>query len=169
MIIKKLCIIGDFAVGKTSLISQFVHNEFSEKYVTTVGLKIDTKIVTTQSGEQVKMILWDIEGSSSLTKIKSNYIKGADGFLLVGDSTRSETVDHLYSLRTEVEAIIGTKPFITLINKIDLVNQLAISQETYAKMKKNGFKPKKTSAKSGEGVEESFLQLAEALINLSSG
>jgi len=90
---KKVCLLGDFGVGKTSLVRRVVKNEFSEKYLTTVGVKMDTKLITVNDELAVKLIIWDIAGEGCLKKVAQTYLRGAAGFLLVVDGTRSSTLD----------------------------------------------------------------------------
>ena len=78
---KKVCIIGDFAVGKTSTVARCVHNVFSDKYLTTVGVKIDTKEVVLEDSEKtVKMIIWDIAGTDRFSAVEFSYLRGSSGY-----------------------------------------------------------------------------------------
>ena len=92
MIQKKICMLGGFSVGKTSLVARFVHSIFSEKYLTTVGVKIDKKVVKVRD-EDVNLMLWDIYGEDEFQKIRMSYLKGSSGYLLVVDVTRKSTLD----------------------------------------------------------------------------
>ena len=87
MIQKKICLLGGFGVGKTSLVSRFVHSIFSDKYLTTVGVKIDKKRVDLGS-QQVDLVIWDIYGEDDFQKVRMSYLRGASGYLLVADGTR---------------------------------------------------------------------------------
>ncbi len=106
-IAKKVCIIGDFAVGKTSTVARFVNNIFSEKYLTTVGVKIDTKDMTLADGRKLRMVIWDIAGSQRFSAVEFSYLRGAQAYLLVADGTRRETMDSALALREAVEARFG--------------------------------------------------------------
>jgi len=128
MLQKKVCMIGDFSVGKTSLVSRFVRQSFSEKYLTTVGVKIDTKIVELDK-ETVKLILWDIAGNDALTTTAISYLRGSAGYLLVVDSTRLPTWESALNLRQAVADQIGEKPFVMLLNKTDLQEQWELDKE----------------------------------------
>lgn len=111
---KKVCVVGEFGVGKTSLISRYVDSIFSEKYQTTVGVKIDKKLC--HVGEsQVNLIIWDLAGESPLRTLKPAQIRGASGFLLVADGTRLDTVDMAIALEKKVTEIIGQVPFIFVL------------------------------------------------------
>jgi len=157
---KKICMIGDFSVGKTSLVARFVRQTFSDKYLTTVGVKIDTKLLTLPDGNQIKFILWDIAGSESLTTTTVSYLRGAAGFFLVVDGTRLPTWDSALNLRQAVENQIGNKPFVILLNKADLQEQWEMNEQVIEEKTKQGWKLLTTSAKDGMNVEQAFLELA---------
>ena len=80
MIRKKICMIGAFAVGKTSLVRRFVQSIFDEKYLTTVGVKIDKKVVEVD-GRQIMLMLWDLEGQDVYHSVRTSYLRGAAGYL----------------------------------------------------------------------------------------
>jgi len=160
MLVKKICMIGDFAVGKTSLVARFVHTVFSDKYLTTVGVKIDTKALTLEDARQCKLILWDIAGSSALTTVERSYLKGAAGYLLVVDGTRRSTLDAARQLHAQVRETMGELPFQVLINKADLSEQWEIGDDDIKELERAGWPVTRSSAKSGAGVEDSFKALA---------
>jgi len=166
MLQKKICMIGDFSVGKTSLVTRFVRQTFSEKYLTTVGVKIDTKIVNLPNNHQIKLILWDIAGNHALTTTTASYLRGAAGFLLVVDATRLPTWHNALNLKQAVTAQIGEKPFVLLLNKADLAEQWEINQQLIDEHIQQGWQLTQTSAKTGLGVEEAFLYLALQIVNV---
>src|SRR4029453_5402347 len=92
MIQKKVCMLGATGVGKTSLVSRFVTSVFSEKYLTTVGVKGDKKTLSGDGGD-VTLLLWDIYGQDEFQTVRSSYLRGASGYLLVADGTRQLTLD----------------------------------------------------------------------------
>ena len=161
---KKICMIGDFSVGKTSLVARFVRQAFSEKYLTTVGVKIDTKLVKLPEGPEVKLILWDIAGNDTLTTATTSYLRGAAGFLLVVDGTRRPTWDSALNLQKAVTTQIGDKPFVMLLNKADLREQWEIDEQLINEKKQQGWKLLSTSAKTGMNVEETFVELATQML-----
>ncbi len=162
---KKICIIGDFAVGKTSSVARCVNNVFSDKYLTTVGVKIDTKELTAgASATPVKLVIWDIAGTDRFSAVEFSYLRGSSGFILVVDGTRAHTLDVAKRLRTETQERYGELPCVTLINKSDLESEWEISDETIEDLKSNGFSPFVTSAKTGSNVELAFERLAELVI-----
>jgi small GTP-binding protein len=162
---KKICMIGDFSVGKTSLVARFVRQTFSEKYLTTVGVKIDTKLVKLADERDVKLVLWDIAGNDALTTATSSYLRGSAGFLLVLDGTRRPTWNSALTLREAVIKQLGEKPFIMLLNKADLEEQWEIDQQLIDEKAQQGWTLFKTSAKTGMNVEEAFAELATQMLN----
>src|ERR1700761_5486508 len=110
-ILKKICMIGVFGVGKTSLTARYVRSIFTDKYHTTVGVKIDKKEILV-GDVPVTMMLWDLGGESALSPIKMASVKGAAGYILVADGTRSETLFSTPRLHKEVSRIVGDAPFI---------------------------------------------------------
>jgi small GTP-binding protein len=160
---RKICLIGDFAVGKTSLTQRFVSNHFSDAYVTTVGVKVGTKVITTRGGEPIKLVVWDIAGSNKLTTLKRTYLQGASGYLLVADASRAETVDAALGLAKEVNSFLDNPPFIGLINKMDISKNFRVNEDDPIG-KATAEKWTYTSALTGEGVEEAFQKLAGMLL-----
>lgn len=165
MKVRKICMIGDFAVGKTSLVSRFVHNAFGERYLTTVGVKIDTKTVTLPSGDPLKLVLWDIAGKSEFAPVDTSYLRDASGYLLVIDGTRPQTLDNAIELQAEVERQLGDVPFSVLLNKADLSAQWALNDDLLASLGARGWRFSRTSALNGEGVELAFSQLGARLVD----
>jgi small GTP-binding protein len=161
-IAKKVCMLGDFGVGKTSLVARYVRNTFSDKYLTTVGVKVDSKLVSV-AGRDLKLVLWDIAGKSSLDTLNETYIKGASGVLMVCDGTRESTLRAAAYLQMQVRSLLGDIPAVMLINKLDLVEKWEIAPKTIAELRKT-MPLFETSARTGDGVEASFAALAEALV-----
>ena len=155
--------IGAFAVGKTSLVQRFVTSLFSEKYHTTIGVKVDKKKVHVD-GETVHLLIWDIHGDDPQQPLSSSYIRGASGYLLVADGTRKETLETIYWLETKVKKIIGEVPFVLLLNKSDLTKQWEIKPEDEAELKQKEWTYFITSAKSGDGVENAFQILTRKIL-----
>ena len=163
MVQKKICMIGSFAVGKTSLVEQFVHSLFSEKYKTTIGVKIDRKMITVGS-EEVNLVLWDIHGDDEFQRIRDSYLRGASGYFLVIDGTRRETWNEGLLLQRRVAEVLGDCPFLILLNKRDLDEAWEITAELTAEESKRGSVLLETSAKTGAGVEEAFVRLARMML-----
>ena len=164
----KVCIIGDFAVGKTSTVARFVKNEYSEKYLTTVGVKIDTKEVETPAGP-VKLIIWDVAGTDRLSDIEFAYLRGSTGFILVADGTRAGTVESAIRLKADILAQYGQLPFVAMLNKSDLSNDWEVGHDELATSRDAGVDWITTSAKTGEGVAAAVETLAASITNASTG
>jgi small GTP-binding protein len=156
---KKICMLGGFSVGKTSLVKRFVASVFSEAYLTTVGVKIDKK--TVHLGERtVNLILWDVAGEDDISTIRMSYLRGCAGYVLVADGTRPLTLGVALTLRERVEAEHGHLPFVLLLNKNDLQEQWAIDSTELDNLREAGWSVRSTSAQTGEGVEDAFRELA---------
>lgn len=164
MIQKKICMLGGFAVGKTSLVRRLVSGLFSEKYLTTVGVKIDQKTVTAK-GEEVLLVLWDLYGDDDYQKVRASYLHGSSGYILVIDGTRKETVDVAIRLHELTQATLGPVPFVLLLNKHDLVEEWVVEDSLVSDLSQKACLVSNVSAKTGEGVEAAFAALAEAMLN----
>ena len=159
MLQKKICMLGGFAVGKTSLVRRFVQSIFSDTYLTTVGVKIDKKSVALPD-KTVDLILWDLGGEDDIGSFRVSYVRGATGLVLVVDGTRPATLAVALTLRERVEAEFGAMPFVLLFNKSDLADRWAISDGEIDELKQRGWQIYLTSALSGEHVDDAFRQLA---------
>lgn len=159
---KKVCMLGGFGVGKTSLVSRFVSSIFSDKYLTTVGVKIDKKTVALDS-EEMTLVLWDIYGEDEYQTVRDSYLRGASGYLLVADGTRHATLDSATALQQKAEAVVGRVPFLLLLNKADLNAEWQIDDRALWKLSERGWPVMKTSAKTGAGVEDAFTKLARQM------
>ena len=163
MIQKKVCMLGASAVGKTSLVARFVQSIFSDKYLTTVGVKIDKKAVTLD-GQDVLLMLWDMQGEDRFQKVQMSYLRGASGYLLVADGTRRDTLDRARLLQKEAESVAGAVPFVLLLNKADLVDDWEVDDAALEDLRAAGWSIERTSARTGEHVEETFSALAARMI-----
>ena len=156
---KKICMLGGFSVGKTSLVKRYVHSVFSESYLTTFGVKIDKKVVTLPD-RTVNLILWDLAGEDDINSLRMTNVRGAAGYVLVADGTRPSTLDVALSLHDRVEADFGSLPFVLLLNKSDLKEQWAIGNAVMEGLQQRGWWVEPSSARTGEGVENAFKDLA---------
>jgi small GTP-binding protein len=159
MIQKKICMLGGFAVGKTSLVQQFVKGIFSDGYLTTVGVKIDKKLVRV-GAEEMNLILWDLHGEDDFQQVRMSYMRGASGYFLVVDGTRRESLYCARALQKRIEEAVGAVPFILLLNKTDLRDEWEFEVREAKEFTGEDCTLVQTSAKTGEGVEEAFLMLA---------
>lgn len=163
LIQKKVCMVGVFGTGKTSLVQQFVHSRFSEKYHSTVGVKIDRKEVTLR-GTQVNLLLWDLAGQDGVQNIQGSYLRGSSGIFFVVDGTRPNTLEELAGLQTLVERAIGAVPAVIAANKADLTAEWKLGEENLAALHGDRRLVLKTSAKTGAGVNEAFAWLAGQML-----
>lgn len=163
MISKKVCLIGSFSVGKTSLVRRFVTGGFDEKYQTTIGVKIDKKEIILPD-QTVQFILWDLEGPDEFAELRTTYLRGAAGYFLVVDATRPKTLDVALELNQEVTQAIAEKPFLLLVNKADLSEERRIANNDLQACIESGWTVLETSAKTGRNVEKAFEVLAQMLM-----
>jgi GTPase SAR1 family protein len=108
----------------------------------------------------VNLILWDVAGEDDISTVRMTYLRGCAGYVLVADGTRSTTLEVAMSLRERVEAEHGPLPFVLLLNKSDLQEQWAISSEQIDELRQAGWSVRSSSARTGEGVEDAFRELA---------
>lgn len=155
--------VGSFATGKTSLIARFVHSIFSEKYQTTVGVKIDKKTVN-YNDKELNLILWDLYGEDEFQKVRMSYLRGSSAYLLVVDGTRRSTLEKAFNLQIKVEETIGKVPFILIMNKSDLSDEWEIDIDEINDLTQRGWSIVKTSAKTGRGVEEVFQTITKKML-----
>ncbi len=167
MIQKKICMVGAFGVGKTSLIARYVHSMFSEKYLTTVGVKIDKKVVQS-AGDEVTLVLWDLAGEDALTTVKPAQIKGASGYILVVDGVRRQTLEAAIDLQRRVTEVLANAPFVCVLNKADLRQSWEIGPSDFEPLSAQNWTVVETSAKTGIGVEEVFQRLTDTMMEANN-
>jgi small GTP-binding protein len=163
MLKKKVCLLGTSGVGKTSLVSKFVHSMFSEKYHTTVGVKIDKKNVTV-GGVDVTLMIWDLEGVDEFHPLRTSSLRDSSGCLLVADATRSGTLDIAMVLHRLYVETARSRACVLALNKMDLRAQCEVSDKRIDTLRSEGWHVQLTSAKTGEGVEDAFETLAQLSI-----
>jgi small GTP-binding protein len=170
VIARKICLIGDFGVGKTSLISRFVDRQFSDQYLSTVGVKISRKMVDVRTGETqtvLQLLIWDIEGSTKFKAIAPSYLQGAKGAIVIADVTRPETIEHLSE---HIERFISLNPgssLVVALNKSDLIDteQLDVLLQNERTSHPNVLSTYPTSAKTGIHVDQLFQTLSQSLLS----
>jgi len=165
----KICLVGEAAVGKTSLIRRFVLEDFDDKYIQTLGTKVSKMELTVPNvdGEVVKvdMTIWDIMGQKGFRELlKEAYFYGAKGVIAVADVTRKTTLDDLDDWIEGVYSVTGKIPIQFMANKWDLKDQAEVGEEEMGQATKAYESPFYfTSAKTGENVESAFQNLAERI------
>jgi small GTP-binding protein len=160
---KKVCMLGSFSVGKTSLVRRFVDSTYSDKYLTTVGVNVRKKMMHV-SGDEVMVMLWDIYGEDDFQKLRRSDLNGTSGYLLVADGTRRATLEKALELHERVQVALGSTPAVLVMNKFDLAADWEVTPEMEQELHGRGWEPVHSSAKTGEGVEEAFLALARAML-----
>ncbi len=155
--------LGVPGVGKTSCTERFVKNIYSDVYHSTIGVKVDKKIVHVD-GTPVTLIIWDLAGENNFERYRTSYLKGSSGYLFVVDLTCASTYeDGLNILRKVEDSELGNLPYAILFNKADLMDRWEISQETIHQIAQHA-PVFITSAKTGDGVEEAFMTLASMML-----
>lgn len=167
MIQKKVCLVGVFGTGKTSLVQQYVHSIFSAKYHSTVGVKIDRKTMEVD-GTAVTLVLWDLAGKDADQDIPPSYLRGSHAVLFVVDGTRRETLDQLPQLNALAREAAGEVPSLVALNKADLADRWIVKDADEAGLKAQGWEVLRTSAKTGAAVEAAFAWLARATLRAGS-
>ena len=157
---KKIVLVGHFGVGKSSLIKRFVLNEFSDNYMVTIGVHITKKVVKINN-EELTLILWDIEGKDDLEKIRPAYLIGTSGFIYVIDPTRIQTYQNFHKEYNFLKTTFPKSKILSVANKMDLIDVESFQKQLNIFEINLDFM---TSAKTGETVEELFLELGKKVI-----
>lgn len=160
---KKICLLGDFAVGKTSLVRRYVKGRFDDPYLSTIGVQISAKTVDCPT-KPCNLLLWDLAGGDEYAESEAGYIRGAAGAIIVADLTRSATIATMQRYIQQIRTINPRSALVLVGNKSDL----AIDRELYAKawqaLTAEWRVPAVlTSAKTGVGVEEAFYLLVNQM------
>jgi small GTP-binding protein len=163
MMQKKICLLGGFAVGKTSLVRRFVCNVFSDHYRTTIGVTVEKKSVTVDN-QEVMLVLWDLYGEDEFQRVRDSYLRGSSGYILVMDGTRKATLDTALALHEMATRAIGAVPFVSIINKADVRSEWEIDECAIQQLRERGWPVLFGSAKLGQGVEELFVMLATQIV-----
>lgn len=161
MIRRKICMLGSYAVGKTSLVMRFTKNIFSERYMTTIGVRILKKELRVED-EPTSLLLWDIHGEDSFQQIRPSYLRGSSGYLLVVDGTRAATMEKALEIHERARATIGDVPYLILLNKSDMRGDWELRDDPERDLEAGGHTVL-TSAKTGDGVELAFQELARRM------
>jgi small GTP-binding protein len=158
---RKVCVLGAFGVGKTSLVRRYVESIFSDAYLTTVGVKLSKKVLEV-GGQPLTLLLWDVAGEDDTTQIRMSYLRGAAAYFLVADGTRPETLDVARFIQARVTAEVGELPYLVILNKADLQADWELPEAVEGLA--GAVAVIRASAKTGDGVEQSFQELAQRLI-----
>ncbi len=167
-LIKKICLLGDGAVGKTSLIRKYVYDDFDDKYLMTIGAKITKKSMTIQQpDEEINLIMMinDIVGQVEFERLHKQYYRGSKGGLFVCDLTRKDTLERMEWWLNSFRDVAGDVPVIILGNKVDLKDEHEITLDDMATFADRcNCLYYLTSAKTGENVEAAFETMGKRVI-----
>lgn len=164
LIKKKICLLGDVGVGKTSMVRRFIENLFDDSYLTTIGVKVSQKKVSLAGSKEILLMIWDIEGAGHQGNIYVNYLSGAAGALIVTDLTRLDTIDDCKDIIKSFLEVNPEAPFILIGNKKDLITEKHPGYILFKKMAESLQVPfYYTSAKNGQNVEDSFYRISKKL------
>jgi small GTP-binding protein len=159
----KICLIGATAVGKSSLVHRFVRSKFSDKYMTTIGVKIETRRLE-RANTTLDLVVWDLSGEDEFQNVQPSYLKGASGYLLVVDGTRRETKEVALVLAQRVERVVGRIPCVVVLNKRDQTDAWELDARDLQGLRRDGRALVEASAKTGAGVATAFDLLADAIL-----
>ena len=160
----KFLLIGDFGTGKTCLARRYVHRQFSQLFKSTIGVDISSKSVEVPGKGEIEIQLWDVSGQPSFEKARKQYILNAqpEVALLIFDLTKPESFNNIPKWISEIEQKIGKVPMTLVGAKSDLLDQdNCLSEAILEFARENDLKYFKTSAKTGEKVDEAFSYLLE--------
>jgi len=166
---RKVCLIGDWGVGKTSLVRKYVLDIFSDDYLVTIGTKVYKKRVKVEENQNkiidLNLIIWDIMGQKEFQRTQAVAFHGSNGAIIVCDITRKETLDSIYQWRNQLFNATSEIPIIILANKFDLQD---IAQVTSKDLNDVAEELNSTflftSAKSGENVESAFQEIGRRIL-----
>ncbi|MFQ5910211.1 MAG: Rab family GTPase [Thermoplasmata archaeon] len=163
----KICLVGDSAVGKTSLVRRYVKDQFNDEYLKTVGAKVAKKTVTIPwNGTMIRvdMILWDIAGMGGMDSVfRRDYLWGTQGVLAVCDATDDKTISRVGGWVKAVRELAGDVPIQVVINKAD-ADDASVSNDPRVPRVDSNISWIRTSAKTGDNVERAFYELAKSIV-----
>jgi len=167
----KICMAGEGAVGKTSLIRRYVLDQYDDRYIATLGTKITKKSLTVANPAgseplQADVILWDIMGTSTVRELlKEAYYHGAQGILAVADLTRRDTLIALDEWARSIRSVAGDIPTYGVVNKADLERERALPPaDVESFFRERGWPWSYASAKTGAGVHETFVGIVKHVL-----
>jgi len=164
----KICILGEAAVGKTSLIYRFIEDKFKEDYKSTLGVNLLTKEFELENYGVVGFQIWDLGGQDSFKRLRKMYLEGSRGALIVFDVTKRESFEKIDGWVQIFKEIRGDAPIFLIGNKIDLKDKIKVEEKEAQDFAKGEMGLILTSAKTGENVDKAFHELAKKFLKTSS-
>ncbi len=170
-LMKKVCLIGDPGVGKTSLVRRFVFDMYDDKYISTIGAKVIRKALGLDVPErrlrvELSMLIWDIAGQGRREMFRGTFLRALEGAIVVADLTRPETFSSLRDVVDFTERQISYVATVFLLNKCDLVEPSNVElKDVNALAGEKGIPVLPTSAKTGQNVEEAFARLGQMIVD----
>ena len=164
---KKILVLGDYGVGKTSLIRQCVNEEFDDRHLTTVGANVALKDITMRFGGEkadiaIELELWDIAGNKGIADVKREFYNDGDGAIIITDLTKEDSIENSENWIKAAYQIIGEIPFIFVANKYDLISEDELDVEKMQELASRYQTPfVVTSAKFGDNANEAFHEIAQ--------
>ncbi|RMH00825.1 MAG: GTP-binding protein [Chloroflexi bacterium] len=160
---KKVCMLGDFAVGKTSLVRRYIEGRFDDKYLSTIGVKISRKTLP-RGDHTLNLLIWDLAGGDDFSRVSASYLRGAAGAIIVCDLTRHETLNALSYYAEQLRTLNPQAALVFVGNKVDLLDERVITDDELTELSDTfGGTCLVTSAKTGERVEAAFQILADLI------
>lgn len=160
---RKICMLGAFGAGKTSLVSRYVSGSFAGAQPGTLGVRIEKKPVETANGDMT-LVIWDMVGANKYQTVQTSYLRLASAYLLVLDGTNAESAHAAIDVHHSVQALMGQIPYLVVVNKVDEIhNWIHTPQTPWSAIQHDAVDVLETSAKTGAGVNHAFEMLARSL------
>jgi small GTP-binding protein len=163
MIHKKVCMLGAFGVGKTSLVKRYFHSTFDERYLATLGARIEKQCLCVE-GQDMTLMVWDFAGEDEILHVPLSYLRGASGVIVVADGTRPDTIQTAIELHERARSKTGPVPSILALNKYDLQDRWKVDTEDLRELRRRIGSVMRTSAKSGRHTQLIFETLAQQIM-----
>lgn len=161
---RKICMLGAFGAGKTSLVSRYVNGSFATDRPGTLGVRVEKMPVQTPFGDMT-LVIWDMIGANKYQTVQTSYLRQASAYLLVLDGTNAETANAAIKVHQSVQQINGPIPYLVVVNKVDEIqNWIHQAQTPWSVLQDDAISVLETSAKTGAGVEHAFETMAHALL-----